>query len=204
MILDKKKFENYQCSQYKSMYDSEEERNGIVTLSLGELKEQIDKIIETVELNHKNIYDVPMFINSNNERYCIEGTSTSWGTLGIIGGITTEFEGQYNQRVHYVAPDSRPEEGEYWTSRGIGGSDSNPDCSGFVKSKAAGERLLRMVKLVLETDEPKTWLDYRESEPNWIQFKFQGCEFNLEKLEELVKNNTGVITLEILKECKIK
>ena len=45
MILDKEKFKNYQCSQYKSEYDSEEERNGIVTLSLGELKEHIDKII---------------------------------------------------------------------------------------------------------------------------------------------------------------
>lgn len=196
MILDEEKFKNYQCSQYKSEYDSEEERNGIVTLSLGELKEHIDKIIKTAELNHKSIYDIPMFINSNNEMYCIEGTSTSWGNLGIIGGITTEFVGQYNQRVHYVAPDERPEEGEYWTSRGIG-----YDLSGFVKSKPAGERLLRMVKCVLENDEPKSWLDYREHEPDWIQFKFQKEEFELEKLDDLARKNNDIITIDILKQC---
>lgn len=198
MILDKKNFENYQCSQYKSKFDSEEERNGIVTLSLGQLKDKIDDIIRTAELNRKNIYDIPMFINSNDEMYCIEGTKTSWGTLGIIGGITTEFEGQYNQRIHYVAPDERPEDGEYWTSRGIG-----YDLSGFVKSKQAGERLLRMVRLVLEKDETDSWLDYREKEPNWIQFKFKPSEFDINKLNELAKNNNDIITLDILKQCKL-
>lgn len=196
MILDKEKFKNYQCSQYKSDYASEEERNGIVTLSLGELSERIVHMIKKAELNNMNIYDIPMFINSNNEMYCIEGTLISWGNLGIIGGITTELDGQYNQRVHYVAPDERPEDGEYWTSRGIG-----YDLSGFVKSKPAGERLLRMVKLVLETDEPKSWLDYSEREPNWIEFKFQKEEFDLEKLESLAKENNDILTIDILKQC---
>lgn len=198
MILDKENFKNYQCSQYKSEYDSEEERNGIVTLSLGQLKDKIDDIIRTAELNRKNIYDIPMFIKSNDEMYCIEGTSISWGTLGIIGGITTEFEGKYNQRIHYVAPDERPEDGEHWTSRGIG-----YDLSGFVVSKQAGERLLRMVRLVLEKDETDSWLDYREKEPNWIQFKFKPSEFDLNKLNELAKNNDDIITLDILKQCKL-
>ncbi len=201
MILDKEKFKNYQCSQYKSKYDSEEERNGIVTLSLGQLKEQIDHMIKNAELNHKNIYDIPMFINSNNEMYCIEGTSTSWGTLGIIGGITTEFEGQYNQRVHYVAPDSRPEDGEYWNSRGV---SEGYDVSGFVVSKQAGERLLRMVRLVLEKDETDSWLDYREREPNWIQFKFKPTEFDLNKLDDLARENNNILTIDILKQCVIK
>lgn len=198
MILDKEKFKNYQCSQYKSEYDSEEERNGIVTLSLGQLKEHIDHMIKNAELNHRNIYDIPMFINSNDEMYCIEGTSTSCGTTGIIGGITTEFEGQYNQRVHYVAPDERPERGEYWVSRGVG-----YDLSGFVKSKQAGERLLCMVKFVLENDEPKSWLDYREREPNWIQFKFQKEEFDLDELDRLARANGDIITPEILKQCMV-
>ena len=200
MILDKKKFENYQCSQYKSKFDSEEERNGIVTLSLGQLRDQIDNIIRTAQLNHKDIYDIPMFINSNDEMYCIEGTTTSWGTLGIVGGITTEFEGKYNQRIHYVAPDERPEEGEYWQSRGV---SDGLDVSGFVKSKKAGERLLRMVRLVLEKDETDSWLDYREREPNWIQFKFKPSEFDLNKLDELATNNDNIITLDILKQCKL-
>ena len=41
--------------------------------------------------------------------------------------------------------DERPEEGEYWNSRGPG----YPDVSGFVKTKAAGERILAMVHEVL-------------------------------------------------------
>lgn len=97
----------------------------------------------------------------------------------------------------WVQPDIRPEEGEYWKSRGIG-----YDLSGFVKSKAAGERLREMVKKVLEKDEPKSWLDYREFEPEWIQFKFQKEEFDLEKLDKLSKENNGILTESILIECK--
>lgn len=52
-------------------------------------------------------------------------------------------------------------------------------------SKLAGERLTRLVKYVLNTDEPH--LDYREFEPNWIQFKFQKEEFNLELLDKLAR-----------------
>lgn len=73
--------------------------------------------------------------------------------------------------MFYVAPDSKPEIGEYWRSRGVG-----YDLSGFVVSKLAGERLTRLVKYVLNTDEP-----------NWIQFKFQKEEFNLELLDKLAR-----------------
>lgn len=98
---------------------------------------------------------------------------------------------------HYEYPDSKPECGEYWSSRGIG-----YDLSGFVKSKQAGERLLKMVKEVLNNDKPTSWLDYREYEPEWIQFKFQKEEFDLRKLQELCKKDR-TITLEILQECKL-
>ena len=98
----------------------------------------------------------------------------------------------------WVQPDPRPEEGEYWKSRGIG-----YDLSGFVKSKAAGERLLEMVKKVLGNENPKSWLDYREFEPTWIQFKFQKEEFDLEKLDKLSEENNGVLTESILIECKL-
>lgn len=97
----------------------------------------------------------------------------------------------------WVQPDPRPEYGEYWRSRGIG-----YDLSGFVKSKLAGERLLLMVKEVLLKSNPDSWLDYREHEPEWIQFKFQGHEFDLEKLETLAKANGDILTKEILSECK--
>ena len=56
------------------------------------------------------------------------------------------------------------------------------DLSGFVKTKAAGERILAMVHEVLGTDKCETYLDYRPSEPTWIQFKFQSSEFDLEAI----------------------
>lgn len=99
---------------------------------------------------------------------------------------------------HYENPDIRPEYGEYWKSRGIG-----YDLSGFVKSKLAGERILEMVKEVLGVDNPKSWLDYRENEPDWIQFKFQSEEFDLKKLDNLSRENDGIITKEMLIECQI-
>ena len=99
---------------------------------------------------------------------------------------------------HYENPDIRPEYGEYWKSRGIG-----YDLAGFVKSKLAGERILEMVKEVLGVDNPASWLDYREREPEWIQFKFQSEEFKLEKLDKLSRENNGIITKEILIECKV-
>ena len=193
MFLDKDKFKNYHCSQYKS---DDEKNEGIKTISLSELKERIDHLIESAELNNKNINEVPVFIKSNENFYCIESTGYSMGSLGMVCNIWIEVDGKYSQQIKYVAPDKRPKDGEYWKSRGVG-----YDLSGFVKSKLAGERLLRMVKLVLETDEPKSWLDYREHEPSWIQFKFQKEEFDLDKLNTLAKENNNIITIDILKQC---
>lgn len=96
----------------------------------------------------------------------------------------------------YELPDIRPEgDGEYFSSRGIG-----YDLAGFVKSKKAGERLIEMVKKVLGLEKPKTWLDYREYEPKWIQVKFQKEEFDLEELDKLVCD--GIITEEKLMKCR--
>jgi hypothetical protein len=97
---------------------------------------------------------------------------------------------------HYENPDIKPENGgEYWSPRGVG-----YDLSGFVKSKQAGERLYALVKNILNKDEPETWLDYRENEPNWIQFKFSKNEFDIEKMYELTKD-TKVITEDIIRSC---
>lgn len=99
---------------------------------------------------------------------------------------------------NYESPDIKPEYGEYWESRGVGF-----DLSGFVKSKKAGERLLEMVKDVLDVGSPKTWLDFRQNEPSWIQFKFQKEEFDLDKLDKLSKENKNIITREILQQSKL-
>ena len=75
-----------------------------------------------------------------------------------------------------------------------------PDVSGFVKTKAAGERILAMVHEVLGTDKCKTYLDFRPSEPTWIQFKFHKDEFDIEKLDSLTRDS-GIITKDIIKQC---
>lgn len=71
----------------------------------------------------------------------------------------------------------------------------------LVVSKLAGERLTRLVKYVLNTDEPLSHLDYREFEPNWIQFKFQKEEFNLELLDKLARENENIVNEAILRQC---
>lgn len=92
----------------------------------------------------------------------------------------------------FKAPDIRPEgEGEFWRPRGIG-----YDLSGFVKSKEAGERVVDMFRKALGR-EPKTWLDFREYEPTWIQVKVQGEEADLHKLYSLTYE-TGIITQSIV------
>lgn len=60
---------------------------------------------------------------------------------------------------------------------------------------------MRMVKYILDTDEPKTFLDYREFEPNWIQFKFSAEEFDVEKLSQMAIDNDDIITEQIIRQC---
>lgn len=170
------------------------EPNVIKTYSLGELKKQVEWAIKNVEQNNKNPYDIPVLIEFNHKDHECHSMSVGWGTNGCEIRLSTD---DYNE-IKFVAPDSRPVEGEYWTSRG----PSDYDCSGFVVSKLAGERLRRMVRLVLENDDPESWLDYRESEPNWIQFKFNVKEFDLDKLDEMARANNNILTIEILKQCK--
>ena len=126
-----------------------------------------------------------------------------WFDLGLaIGTNGARIEiGCWNEPAMPVLEDKRPEQkyAEYWRSRGA----SNYDVSGFVNTKAAGERLLRMVKLVLEKDECETWLDYREAEPEWIQFKFSAKEFDVEKLSKLAKENDNIMTMYIMRECML-
>lgn len=98
----------------------------------------------------------------------------------------------------WEAPDECPEYGEYANSRGVG-----YDLSFFIKSKKAGERILQMVKDVLQAEKPTSYLDYRESERTWIQFKFKKEEFDLERLDSMVTDNKNVLTKEILEKCKV-
>lgn len=98
----------------------------------------------------------------------------------------------------FVRPDIRPKgvDGEFWSPRGVG-----YDLAGFVQSKEAGERILQMIKDLIE-EEPKSWLDYRPKEPMWIQVKIQKEDgFHLETLNNLCKD--GVINKHKLALCLI-
>lgn len=123
------------------------------------------------------------FIDEKDERYCAECIKHP----------------RFNIPKHkFKAPDVRPSEGgEYWKPRGIG-----YDLSGFVKSKEAGERIVKMFEKVLGR-KPKTWLDFRPSEPTWIQVKVQKEDADLNKLYELTKEK-GIITQEIIESVVTK
>ena len=164
------------------------------TYSVGDLLRIVQGWKKNLELNHKNIYEVPVYLQDGFEKYVIRQASLSFGE-----SFSTSFEfSKTYGKCNFVAPDKRPEGGgEYWQTRG----ESSFDVSGFVVSKLAGERLLRMVKYILETDNPKSWLDYREFEPNWIQFKFSAEEFDVGKLSQMSKDNGGILTEQIVREC---
>jgi hypothetical protein len=89
------------------------------------------------------------------------------------------------KRFHYyIRPDIKPEVGEYFKPRGVG-----YDLAGFVESRLAGERIINMFKKILGNN-IKTWLDYRNHEPDWIQVKVQKEDrIDLEKLDSLTQDN---------------
>lgn len=179
----------------KENYYTVHEENKIETLSLEDLKNSVDQMCHNAMLNNRCTCDVPVYFMHDGKTFEL----SKW-SLGLAFGKEMQVQIEFDDylEVKYVAPDSRPAEGEYWTPRG----PSDFDCSGFVVSKAAGERLRRMVRLVLEKDETDSWLDFREREPNWIQFKFSANEFDIEKLDRMATENGNVLTIRTLIECK--
>lgn len=167
------------------------DKQKIITLS------HLIKWVEDWEIachkNNVNPSDVPFLIEHDRLEYRPFSGRISFGSRGV----TVAIEYFDSDIVRYDPKDERPPVGEYWKSRGA----STFDVSGFITSKAAGLRLLRMVRYILDTDEPKTWLDYREFEPNWIQFKFSAEEFDVEKLDASSRANGGVITEQIIRDC---
>lgn len=115
-----------------------------------------------------------------------------------------------NKKHIFVARDIRPEgEGEYFRPRGVG-----YDLAGFVKSKQAGERIVKMFRKALHTN-PKdikcfvdgneqVWLDYRPNEPKWIQVKVQYCKEHKKNIQSLnyLTGKSGIITEGIIKDCQ--
>lgn len=164
------------------------------TISLSDLLYILANSKVSCETNKVSIDNVPVVLSIDRKEYAVFSIATG---MGKPWKICIE----QGEELKTIVPDKRPYNpfSEFWKSRG----PSNFDVSGFVPSKEAGERLDRLVGVVLESDTHNSWLDYREYEPTWIQYKFSAKEFDVNKLHELTKD-TGIINLEILTECKIK
>lgn len=166
------------------------------TMSLATLLDVVENAYNNAVRNKKDPKNVPVVVKFDNLTYAIPfyGFAFGVGNKGFSAFIET---GNYH-KIMPIVPDVRPDgEGEYWQSRGPG----YPDISGFVRSKQAGERIDKMVSEVLMNTEHQSWLDYRETEPTWIQYKFHKDEFDMEMLDKLTKENNGIITKEIIRTC---
>lgn len=201
MRLTGEKWANYSTPYIDTHKDDEwykknmPEHLELKTCSVKYLAEMAMWMMNNCERNHKDPDEVPVFINFDNKKYIFESFSCGTGKNGMQCEISSDH---FNELI-YTAPDAKPNTGEYWASRGPG----HDDCSGFVVSKKAGERLRRLVRYVLDNDVPKSWLDYRDYEPNWIQFKFSAEEFDVERLDKMSKDAGGIVTEEILRECML-
>lgn len=78
-----------------------------------------------------------------------------------------------------------------WKSRGL---SDGLDISGFIQTKSDGEIILSWVRKIFDGDVRSCRLDYREYEPDWIQFKFYPEEFDLEYLDKASVDNNHYLT----------
>ena len=199
MYLKGDKWKNWhtRCSDAAIKENKSEEDTKLSTISVSKLLEYAHTALHHCEINNLDPYKVPVFLTLERDNNLYSNIGLGICCSSQLGTYVTLESSDY-YKMFYVAPDSKPEVGEYWRSRGVG-----YDLSGFVVSKLAGERLTRLVKYVLNTDEPLSHLDYREFEPNWIQFKFRKEEFNLELLDKLARANDNIVNEAILRQCMI-
>lgn len=107
-------------------------------------------------------------------------------------GISYLYHVKQEMEQHTI----RHEDGVKFNPRGIG-SDYTPGCfccggdkdlysniSGFVSSKADGEKVVGMFSTGV-------YLDFRDYEPNWIQVKIGACKDHLPNLEHLYRLMVG-------------
>jgi len=134
-----------------------------------------------------------------------EGVTKS--TIGFAGFHPELQEHPRKGTPSHGKPDKRPEDGEFFSSRGIGLDDCTcfvcgthdrdglghtmlNNISAFVQCKEAGERIVGMIQRGAR-------LDYREHEPDYVQVKIGACDKHLPNLELLNKLcSDGVIKLE--------
>lgn len=186
------KFKNYHTDNNDNWGETLE------TLSINGAIEQLIRIKHNCELNGLDSDKTPLFVLYDNELHLIKGSATCHGDLGTFGTIDVSK----GNRFHFVAPDIEDPASTdvIWKSRGV---SDGLDVSGFVNSRPSGLRLLHMVQDILGKEETISHLDYREKEPNWIQFKFYPKEFDVYMIDKLSKEAGEKLNKEILAKCKI-
>ena len=198
MYLEGNKWENWhtKCSD-AAIKNNKKEDTKINTISVSKLLDYAHTALRDCEINNLDPDKVPVFLTLGPDQNLYSNVSLSICSSFQLGTYVTLGSLDY-YKMFYVAPDYKPKVGEYWFSRGVG-----YDLSGLVMSKLSGERLTRLVKYVLNTDEPLSHLDYKDFGPYQIQFKFQKEEFNLELLDKLARENYNIVNEAILRQCMI-
>lgn len=133
MYLEGDKWKNWhtRCSD-AAIKENRKEDTKLNTISVSKLLEYAHTALHNCEINNLDPDKVPVFLTlgSNESLYSYVGLSICCSSQ--LGTYVTLGSSDY-YKMFYVAPDSKPEVGEYWRSRGIG-----YDLSGFVVSKLAG------------------------------------------------------------------
>lgn len=188
-------------------------------LSLQELKNRI-AMIESYDTNMikdpKDMYVVIRLVDDvSNE--------DEWDEyyLGLTGVEMAHYDHLelscfMSKQIVSNSGDVHPEIGEYWKPireyyqrdfEGEKGWMKVNHIAGFVTSETCGHRLRKMVEEVLG-HKPSISRMHWQFEPKRVQFYFSAKEFNIQKLYNALQSNRekgwGIVTKEILKECKKK
>ena len=123
----------------------------------------------------------------------------NWLSCFVCGGIkdgVSDLDGDGKPAGDVVK--SKPcEDGVHYS----GGYHSvQPDMSAYVDDKKSGESVVAMFK----AEDSKAFLDFRPSEPDYVQVKVGACETHLPNLVELQRlaSAHNTITPKIIREAK--
>jgi hypothetical protein len=128
------------------------------------------------------------------ERFEPRGIGSNCLACFVCDGIKdgyTKLDAETREPAGEQVPSERTDDGVHY--RGHGYHSNQPDMAAFVDSKEAGERVVGM----FQQQGSRAFLDFRPSEPNWVQVKIGACDDhlpNLEGLQTLVHETDGMIT----------